>query len=271
MALDFNEEYVRGWIADNVEKIYSEADPDLLNKYRRVFKKEVSLMRRSYFSAYLLMLATGALQGGKGGAARNNGRTTGSRVSADRKPLRSQTRSDDARAYSDSRRSAPAVSARNADAEARKDAGPPQLPDDEAARIFISAGRSRRVFPREILGLILSRTGLERDDIGFIKIMDNYSFVQIKTEKAENVIEALNGYEYRGRPLTVNYARPRSEMQGEETRSADDNRSEGDSRPVEDAASDEMQNDQYQDNADDYSGSADNYSDSDDEQQDHND
>jgi RNA recognition motif-containing protein len=72
-------------------------------------------------------------------------------------------------------------------------------------------GRSRRVFPREILGLINSKTAIPRDDIGSIRILDNYSFVQVRDTVAEKIIEALNGLNFRGRPLTVNYAKSRKD------------------------------------------------------------
>jgi hypothetical protein len=72
-------------------------------------------------------------------------------------------------------------------------------------------GRSRRVIPREILGLIISKTSVSKDDIGAIRILDNYSFVQVRATVAELIIEALNGRIFRGRPLSVNYARTRKD------------------------------------------------------------
>jgi hypothetical protein len=72
-------------------------------------------------------------------------------------------------------------------------------------------GRSRRVFPREILGLILSRTDISRDDVGAIRILDNYSFVQVRNTVADTIIETINGAVFRGRPLLVNYARTRKD------------------------------------------------------------
>ena len=67
------------------------------------------------------------------------------------------------------------------------------------------------MFPREILGLINSRTGLPREAVGSIRILDNYSFVQVRDSAAEQIIEALNGYTFRGRTLAVNYAKSRKD------------------------------------------------------------
>lgn len=73
--------------------------------------------------------------------------------------------------------------------------------------IFVSAGRNRRVHARDLVTLFTSTDDVSRDDIGQIKVLDNYSFVEIEASKAKQAIEALNGTDFRGRKLTVNYAR----------------------------------------------------------------
>jgi len=97
----------------------------------------------------------------------------------------------------------------------------PPMAEEESKRLFFSIGRSRRVFPREILGLINAKTSVAREDIGVIRILDNYSFVQVRDTAAEAIIEALNGIVFRGRPLTVNYAKSRSEQDQNHTEEED--------------------------------------------------
>jgi hypothetical protein len=92
------------------------------------------------------------------------------------------------------------------------------IPEEESVRLFVGIGRNRKVFPREILGFINAKTEVSRDDIGSIRILDNYSFVQVRTSAADTLIQALNGQNFRGRTLTVNYARARRE---EETAEAE--------------------------------------------------
>jgi hypothetical protein len=106
---------------------------------------------------------------------------------------------------------------------ARGDDAPrsPPLAEEESKRLFFSIGRSRRVFPREILGLINAKASVAREDIGLIRILDNYSFVQVRDTAAETIIEALNGVNFRGRPLTVNYAKSRSEQDQNHTEDED--------------------------------------------------
>ena len=84
------------------------------------------------------------------------------------------------------------------------------LPDDVSKKLFISIGKNRRLFPREIITLIISKTKIPREDIGMIRILDNYSFVQVRDSKADQIIETLNGIKFRGRTLTVNFAKQKN-------------------------------------------------------------
>ena len=74
--------------------------------------------------------------------------------------------------------------------------------------LFFGLGKNRKVFPRDITGMITGGVpGIDRSDIGEIKILDNYSFVEISEKQAQRVIDALNGVDYRGRKVTINFAR----------------------------------------------------------------
>jgi hypothetical protein len=186
MSFQFDSTRLKKRIAGTLEKIYTQADPALLNQYRSIFKKEVSFFRRSYFAAYLLM----ELDRGK------EGKITNFRE----KNFHKYKRTD----------KAAAGFSQDGETGSRSESHK-LLPEEDSVQLFISAGRSRRVFPREILGLILSKTSVSKDDIGAIRILDNYSFVQVKTAAADEIIEALNGRSFRGRSLAVNYARNRKE------------------------------------------------------------
>jgi len=104
---------------------------------------------------------------------------------------------------------------------AEDDAPRSPLAESESKRLFFSIGRSRRVYPRDILGLIGSKTSVAREDIGIIRILDNYSFVQVRNSAAETIIKALDGLNFKGRPLTVNYAKSRSEQDQNHTEEED--------------------------------------------------
>jgi len=84
------------------------------------------------------------------------------------------------------------------------------IPENESKRLFISVGKNRRLFPREIISLLMTNTSTAREDIGIIRILDNYSFVQVRDTKADEIIEKLSGFRFRGRNLTINYAKPKT-------------------------------------------------------------
>ena len=90
-----------------------------------------------------------------------------------------------------------------------------EIPEDQATSIFISIGKNRRVYPRDLVGILIAIAGIDRERIGDIKVLANYSFVQLYTEDAQTAIDKLNGYDYRGRKLAVSYSRQKSDAEGE--------------------------------------------------------
>jgi hypothetical protein len=179
MLSQFEMEKIKKAIAHISKKVKTDVDPALLQSYYKLFKNEVPLFQRSNVAAYLLMLC-------------------------DReKILRRYTRSSFSGQKEHGGKGKPPL-----EKDARTEERYP-LSEEESVRLFFSAGRSRRVFPREILGLINSKTAIPKENIGAIRIFDNYSFVQVRDSVAERIIEALNGENFRGRPLAVNYAKPR--------------------------------------------------------------
>lgn len=77
--------------------------------------------------------------------------------------------------------------------------------------IFISVGRHSHVYKKDIVGILVSAAGLEHERIGDIRLFPKYSFVQLYKEDCQKVIDTLNGYEYRGRKLSVDYAQQKGE------------------------------------------------------------
>ena len=78
-------------------------------------------------------------------------------------------------------------------------------------KLFLSMGKNRKVFPRDLIQLFADRLKAERSQIHDIKILDNYSFVEIDDSLGERAIRELSGIEFKGRKLAVNYARKRED------------------------------------------------------------
>ncbi|MDR1444090.1 MAG: DbpA RNA binding domain-containing protein [Treponema sp.] len=191
MTFTVDAERVKQKVAFIQETIIREANPQLLNEYRLLFKKEIPFFRRSWAAAYLLMLYDQ-------GQDRQNFREGEIPKNKARNPGRGNYTipEENSRGWKD-----------------RNPGGPAEginprliLAEEESKWLFISIGRNRRLFPREILSLIINTAQVEREDIGSIRILDSYSFVQVRNTVVNKIIEALNGAMFRGRTLTVNYA-----------------------------------------------------------------
>jgi hypothetical protein len=184
-----DEEKVKNLLDTMLKTIQTEANPQALNQYRALIRKNVPFFRRSYLAAYLLMLQEQPQNRQRrfGGGDRLRGRPNGAAPSGGADPVRQGQR--------------PGLPI----------PAPVALPEEESIQLFMNIGRNRRVFPREILGLIYAKTSVSREDIGIITIMNNYSFVQVRKSVAVELMETLNGISFRGKILAVNYARTRNE------------------------------------------------------------
>lgn len=190
-------ESVAAFLQDTVEKIKSEKNPEVLDELKKVFKKNVPLTLRSYVAAYLIKNEMRHFHG----KYRSNKEFRENKKNYTERPAREKK---------------PVVSEENSEAEERQPRPRVQIDPELAATIFISIGRNRRVFPRDLVGLLVGAAGLDRDRIGDIRVLANYSFVQLFAEDADKAISALNEYNYRGRKLAVSYSRTKDDVESED-------------------------------------------------------
>lgn len=191
---DLDMQKVAAFLKDAVAKV--EADPESLEELKKVFKKNVPLTRRSYVAAYLLKQSAGAI-------FRFNARGSFDNAREDFRARRDVPRVN---RYENRTERVPYAEREHSE-EPRDRVPRVQIDPSLATSVFVSVGRNRRVFPRDLVGLFCSVAGIERERIGEIKVLANYSFVQVYSEDAQKVIDALNGYDYRGRKLAVNLSR----------------------------------------------------------------
>ena len=191
MKRDFqiNEEQFIALLEDAVTKVKTEEDPVVLTEYKKIFKKVVPLTLRSYVAAYLAKNACGGFRF---------------------KSRRDRVSPRDRRHHEDFSRNST-----EGENVVRQKAPRIVIDEADATTIFIGIGRNRHVFPRDLVGLIAQVVQIERERIGSIKVLDNYSFVQLYKDDADRVINVLNGYDYRGRKLVVSFSRKRDEVEGE--------------------------------------------------------
>lgn len=198
---DLDMEKVAAYLKDVVSKV--EANPEYYEELRKVFKKNVPLTRRSWVAAFLIKNAAGAISHFNP----NHGKREDFRS---RRENRDETRRNRYETSSDS--------AKETDNTEKHERAPrAAIPEELAATVFVGVGKNRRVFPRDIVGMFTNVAGIEREKIGDIRVLANYSFVTLYKEDAEKVINALNEYEYRGRKLSVSYSRQKDEAAEAET------------------------------------------------------
>lgn len=190
------------FLKDAVEKVKTQENPDLLNDIKKVYKKNVPFTLRSYVAAYLTKQC--------GTHFRPRREFYNDRKNRD-------YRKDNQKVDFKQNKSVEEATSENT--ESRTPHPRVQIDEALATTIFVGIGRNRRVYPRDLVGLLISVAGLERDRIGDIRVLANYSFVQLFTEDSDKAINALNGYEYRGRKLSVSYSRQKGDdiADGEET------------------------------------------------------
>lgn len=84
-----------------------------------------------------------------------------------------------------------------------------ERPEQGMARLFVGMGRLDNLRPADLVGAILSETGLPPKTVGAIDILDRVAFVEVPSEHAARVIDALSNTTLRGRRPKVGPARPR--------------------------------------------------------------
>ena len=209
-GFEIDEEKAAEFLENAVEKILTEEDIDTLVELGKLFKKNVPLSRRKYVIAYMLKESLKHFHSfGRGG--RNN-RNDSRRNRDFKNEYKTEYRQP--------------VEGAATEAEERPRHPRVEIDPDKATSIFVSIGKNRRVYPRDLVGLIVAVGGIDRERIGDIKVLANYSFVQLYTEDCQTVIDKLNGYNYRGRSLAVSFSRQKSDAdtaatEAEETTAAE--------------------------------------------------
>ena len=74
---------------------------------------------------------------------------------------------------------------------------------EDAARIFIGAGRQAGIRPADLIGAIANEAGLSSRDLGIVQIADRFSIMEMPAASADAVIEAMRRTSLRGQRVSV--------------------------------------------------------------------
>jgi ATP-dependent RNA helicase DeaD len=209
---------IRGSIDRILRKVKDEEDPKELDRVRALFRRQVPLFMRSYVAAYLLKSQLPRLGPAPLAPAP---------APAERPRQRGGERGRSPRETVPPRSERPAGAGRPPAGESSRGSGrqqqPPQpqhsQPVPAEARggftqLFVSIGRNRRVYPRDLTALFTDTLKLRAEEIGSVRVFDKYSFVEIATPRAEEAIAQLSGKDFKGRPVSVNFAKKREDKEG---------------------------------------------------------
>jgi ATP-dependent RNA helicase DeaD len=101
---------------------------------------------------------------------------------------------------------------------------------DHFTRLFITVGHRDKVVPQRIIGMINDYTPNLRIEVGKIDILDNFSYVEVSSDNASDVIDALNGRMIRGREINVEVAESQAPQKRERRRSDEGGEGRGERR-----------------------------------------
>ena len=76
-------------------------------------------------------------------------------------------------------------------------------------RLFINIGEKDRVGPRHIVGAIAGETGLPGKLIGAIDVYENFTFVEVPSENAQEVLRRMKNNYIKGNKINVEPAKPK--------------------------------------------------------------
>jgi ATP-dependent RNA helicase DeaD len=209
-----NDEVLTGAI-DRVLKRMQEEDVGELGRLRSLIRRQVPLLRRPLFMASLLksLLPPGASAApGISPRPAESGRTAraAAPVPQEVKPARGRFGRNAASGPGTARspKSTDKSTEYRGDKSAEYRSG-----GGSFTQLFVSIGRNRRVFSRDLIALFSEKLSLAPGDIGDVRVFEKYSFVDIAPARAGEAIEKLSGTQLKGRTIAVNYAKKKEEKE----------------------------------------------------------
>ncbi|MEZ0324609.1 MAG: DEAD/DEAH box helicase, partial [Fimbriimonas sp.] len=89
-----------------------------------------------------------------------------------------------------------------------------EQPEQGMTRLFISIGRQDNLRPADVVGAIAGEAGIPGKSIGVIDILDRGTFVEVPSNDAERVIQALSNATIRNKSVRIQFARPDEGQKG---------------------------------------------------------
>ena len=69
--------------------------------------------------------------------------------------------------------------------------------------LYIAAGKKDKVNKVDIVGLLLKKGNLDKDDLGLIEVLDYSSYAAVKRNKIERVVQSVKNEKIKGRKIKI--------------------------------------------------------------------
>jgi ATP-dependent RNA helicase DeaD len=77
------------------------------------------------------------------------------------------------------------------------------------SKLVVGSGRQQGIEPADLVRAVVDNTHLENDDVRNIRVLERFSFVEVPSERAGQVVESVSGKRVRGVELRLEVARRR--------------------------------------------------------------
>jgi ATP-independent RNA helicase DbpA len=75
------------------------------------------------------------------------------------------------------------------------------------ATLYIAAGKKDKVNKIDIVGLLLKKGGLDKEDVGLIEVHDYASYVAVKRNRIERAVQAVKGEKIKNKKVKIDISR----------------------------------------------------------------
>lgn len=83
-----------------------------------------------------------------------------------------------------------------------------ELPEKAAwETLYLSAGKKDKINKMDIVGMLLQKGGIAKDELGLVEVLDYSSFAAIRRNKIESVVKAISGEKIKGKRVKMEVAR----------------------------------------------------------------
>ena len=162
------EEQVAEYLKSATERVKTTENVDTLSELNKLFKKNVPLTVRKYVIAFMLKESLKHFHSYSSNSKERNNRSERSE-----RPSRTRNSRENREFRSEKKPVVVSEPVQNQPEEVATEEHPRHprviIPEAEATSIFISIGKNRRVYPRDLVGVLIAIAGIDRDRIGDIK------------------------------------------------------------------------------------------------------